>query len=675
MENSKKTKKDQDKLENDNKSSPILFEILRVSPKQFEIEKNNKSDRLTDLLSVLFIFGIAMFVRFYVRAIFIGTYGDGVFNVIIDDNDPLGLGKYLGALPGEQTNTEGYNDLHAYYVPYVEAFLNGWNPYTGSIVDGDNLGGYVYGPFYIYFISVGSMWFDLSPYDSILYSNLIFDSLCYVAVYMVAKKVTGNGIALIIATLGSFSPIALYYANIRLLNAPAMTFFALVSVYFFLEKRDTTAMFFLAMATLVKQFPLFLALPMGLWLWRRYGFAKGTSLIVTFILFVIVLSLPYIVTTPELYIARFFLPGSGKGNIACPEGGEATNLVHGSIIEACVGNVGSAIDPSTVSGFTSVLFWLVNKHILFYGMILILSWIAFTAYDYMEANPKLYLRFVAGFYTIIHATIARGIYKYYLTMLIPFMLLALLPGNPSKSLNFRLGASINRSLTKWFDPKHRFKPTKASYWLGIITIMIQIVGMFWLADIAITLFVSTTAYRAVWKVLIFPLIIFFIYKPGPVDMDEEKDYSSNDGVMTKNLIALIIIVPISYGISKLAQLYFENDSTNYQKHYIVVVIIIIGFLFLPELVKRVLESSKSFVTVSLHWDQLIMDILGLGLVFWFINLFNLKIIQLHRYMTTTTVLVFGIVLLGLLGFEVWASSIKTPKNAIKKYKELKLITE
>ena len=304
-------------IDKDYNSNPILLEILRVTPKKIEIEKNHKSDRLTDLLAILFIFGIAMFVRFYVRAVFIGEYGDRVFDITIHDGDPLGIGAYLGALPGEKVNSEGYNDFYAYYIPYVEAFVDGWNPYTGHVTPDDNIAGYVYGPFYILFISLGTMWFDLAPYDSIVYSNLIFDALCYVAVYMVAKKVTGNGIALVIATLGSLSPIALYYANIRLLNAPAMTFFALVSVYFFLERRDTTAMFFLAMATLIKQFPLFLALPMGLWMWRRYGFAKGTSIIVTFILFVIVLSLPYIVTTPELYIARFFLPGSGKSVISC----------------------------------------------------------------------------------------------------------------------------------------------------------------------------------------------------------------------------------------------------------------------------------------------------------------------------------------------------------------------
>jgi hypothetical protein len=307
-------------------------------------------------------------------------------------------------------------------------------------------------------------------------------------------------------------------------------------------------------------------------------------------------------------------------------------------------------------------------------MILILSWIAFTAYDYMEADPKLYLRFIAAFYTIIHATIARGIYKYYLFMLIPFMILAVIPGNPSKSLNLRLGASINRSLKKWFDPKHRFEPTKVTYWLGITTIIIQIAGMFWLADIAISLFVTTTAYRAAWKVIIFPLILFFIYKPGPVDMDEDKDYSSTKRIRNTNLIASALIVPISYGISKLARLYFENDSSSYLKHYFVIIIIIISFILLPELAKIVLKSSESFSTVSFHWGRFIMDIFALGLAFWFINLFNLKIFQLHRYMTTTTVLVFGIVLLGMLGFEVWASSIKTPKNAIKKYRQLKLIT-
>ncbi len=500
-----------------NEERNLELDLLRVIPRQIPVEKNKRSDRLTDLIAILFIFGIAMFIRFYVRGVFIGAYGDNVFNLRIKEGDPLGIGSYLGYEPGQTINSEGYSDFASYYIPYVNAFLKGWNPYSGSIVEGDKIGGYVYGPFYIYLISVGAAWFNLTPYYSIVWSNVIFDSLSYVMVYFIAKRVTGNVIAMFVATLGSFSPIALFYANIRVLNAPQMTFFMLISLYYFLEHKDDRGMFFLALATMVKQFPLFMALPVGMWMWRRYGFSKGTSFIIEYILFILLLSIPYIAMTPHLYVVRLFLPGHGKSALNCPAGGEATNLIHSFLVGACDGRTGITLKSDEAPNIANILFPIVNSHILFFGMIFILSWMGFTAYDYMENNPKLYLRFYAAFFMIVHATIARGIYKYYLTFVIPFMILALTPGSIKRSLHIRLGATIHRGFDEWLEPKYRVRTPDIKYWPAIIYLILLTIGSFWLVDSSLSLFISTSTNKWLWRVFVYPIVLFSIIRPSPSD--------------------------------------------------------------------------------------------------------------------------------------------------------------
>ena len=101
----------------------IFIDSLRVVPEPTPSRKNLRTDRLTDLLAVLFIFGIALWIRIWVRTIFLGTYGANVFSITIRDDDPLSIGKYLGLNPGETVNSEGYNDYGFYYIDYVNALL------------------------------------------------------------------------------------------------------------------------------------------------------------------------------------------------------------------------------------------------------------------------------------------------------------------------------------------------------------------------------------------------------------------------------------------------------------------------------------------------------------------------------------------------------------------------
>ncbi|MCE7734745.1 MAG: glycosyltransferase family 39 protein [Candidatus Heimdallarchaeota archaeon] len=671
------SKSDRQKKKRNTNLALLTFDLLRVVPEPTKPEKNPYSDRLSDLLFVILIFGIAVWVRFWVRAILTGEYGN-TFNIVINEDDTFGIGNYLGVQSGQQVQSEGYNDYEHYYIPYVNAFVDlKWNPYSGNIdedifPDGTVLNGYVYGPIYIYAISIGKAWFGLSAEESIIWSNIIFDSATYSMVYILAKRVTGNMIAMIISLLGSLSPIAIFYANIRVLNAPQMNFFVLVFIYFFLEHRDTISMFFLAAATLTKQFPLFLLMPVGFFMVRRYGFLKGVAIYLLYFVFILLLSVPWILLTPTAYITKLFLPGGGKDIISCPEGGEATNLVNAELdLESCdVYNSTKNYNDVEISEFGEFLFPLVNNHYIFFGALLLISLLGFSGYDYMEKNPKLYYRFFAAFFGIAHATIARGIYKYYLTFLIPLILLALIPGDVRHSLNLRIGAKLNRAWSTWINPKYRIGQVSKEYWIFFLILSLCTFGVIWFIDLTISLFTTTEGYHNVWLLILGSLALLFILKPGNIPKD---DFQNREDVITykrKESITLILIFSIIYGLKFIAEQYFENNSDALRDHMFIGLGFLLLFMYLPSIQNSVTKTNLIYPYVNFSYSQIILDLISIGIIFFVVNLFHVELLLIDRYFTTTIVLAFSIFILGLLGSEIWGSYFKFYVNVFNKFRRL-----
>ena len=628
----------------------LLSDTIRVVPADSKPINNLNNDRLTDLLAILFIFGIAMFIRLYVRFVFDEFYTSrSTFNITIPETDPLGVGPYTGTDTGQAVNSEGYGDFYAYYIDYVNAFVNGWNPYSGHQNPEDRLNGYVYGPFYIYFIALGSILFDLNAFDSIVYSNIIFDSLSYVMVYILLKRVTGNVISFIAALIGSFSPVSLFYMAIKGLNAPMMNFFFLLFLYYYLEKKDTRSMMILAIATLTKQFPLFFALPAGFWMMRRYGILKGISFILLFIFFVLLFSLPWIIYSPVLYFLRLFAPGDGKTRYICPKNSEATNLVHGALAEACSGqNPGAEIPASELSMSVKMLFFLVNGHFIFFAYVILLGLLAFTSYDYMEKNPHLYFRFVAGYFFMLHATIARGIYKYYLAFLIPLMILALVPGVSDKSLNIKIGKAIHHGFSQWINPKNRSKPASFRYWFGFSVLISSIISVFYLIDISISLFATTLQYRILWRVILFPIVILTIIYPSNI----KSSVLENDKlkIIVKNsILFLILIIPSSYFLHKLAKIYFEDNIDALSNHLIIAGIVTIIFSLVIFIGIIIFDEHNNHKLINGDIEQFIIDIIILAIAFIVINYFNIQVLTVFRYYTSSLVFAFGILFFRIIG--------------------------
>jgi len=664
---------EKEKSKRDREPSKLTFDLLRVTPEPPEDQKFYKSDRLTDFLIVLFIFGIAMWFRFVLRAIFIKTYGIYVFDIKIDESDPFGFGSFLGIAPGSVVNTEGYHDFYVYYIPYVKAYSEGWNPYTGGQVAGDHIGGYVYGPFYMISIAIGKLWFGMNATDSIVFSNIILDSLTYVMVYIILKKFTGNIIALIFALAGSFSPISFFYIAYRGLNAPIMNFSFMLFVYFYLEKRDNLSMFFLAFSILTKQFPLFMAMPVGFWMVRRYGFSKGVSYYLRFFIFLLVLSVPFILWTPIRYIFKLFLPGGGKAVMQCPSGAEAPNLFHGSLpYEACFNANGDEIPLQTqyLTPLHSILFGLVNSHILFFGSLILIAWIGFTGYHFLEERPRLYLVFIAAYYGLAHATIARGIYKYYITFLVPLFLMALVVGDRHKSLHLRLGYLLHRGWSTWINPRYRQKEATISFWLFFLVLVLATVGTFWLVFAAISMFTFNTNTKFLWQVLLIPVTLFVIIKPGPLPEEKKEEFVSTDGYLLQILSYVLVGIIGGVFLYKVAMRYF-NSNTAFITNVAMILGISLIFSLIPLFSQIVTKKKNLWSPFTFNPLQLLMDGIGIFLVVQFMIFFNVQVLTINRLYPTLFLLLVSFIPMGLLGKDIWLSGIRVPMQWIYRYLEIK----
>ena len=660
--------------ENDIKTTNFSLDLLRVTPNKSDIPPNKHTDRLTDFVMILLIFSISLWFRFYSRELFIDVYGINTFHLKIDNEDPLNFGNFLRANPGDTVFTEGYYDFYTYYIPYVNAYEESWNPYSGSRVAGDNIGGYVYGPFYMISISIGKLWFNLSTVDSIVYSNLILDSLTYVMIYIIAKRYTGNIFAFIIAILGSFSPISLFYIAYRGLNAPIMNFSFLVFVWAYLERKDNLSMFMLAFSLLTKQFPLFMAMPAGFWMVRRYGFFKGVGYYLRFFIYVLCLSIPYILWDPRSYIIRLFIPGGGKDDISCPSNSEATNLFHGTIpLDACFdNNTRIPIDLDLLPIYSDFVFSIVNSHFLFFFSLFVIAWIGFTGYDYLEEKPKLYLVFLSAYYGIAHATIARGIYKYYLTFIVPIFILGLISNHNTKSLNLKLGQTLNQSIRLFLNSKYRTQKVSFMYWVHATLVLLSFVGLFIVIDFTISLATFYKTNSGIYYLFLILICIYFIINPtsSKTGSSQNSSFKSSKIYFSQLSIYSIIYSILVYISFNLSQLYFTSIEHSIY-NFILILIIPLTFVLLPYSQSKIINTDEIQSPITKIDIQFIKEIFSILVLCIFILFFNYQILIVHRFYSTLTVFLFSFIYMALLGSDIWLSSYKVPVSIFNQYKKMK----
>ena len=194
-------------------------------------------------------------------------------------------------------NAENWQDFSLAYMPAAYAFRSGFLPY------GDFF--YPYPPLFLYVLTA----FSYLPLPS--WSGAIplvaADALTVVPLFLIARKLSGERNALLASALFILAPTNLYYADYLWLNPPLTTLFLMVSLYFLVERRYDLSAFTLAVSIGFKQTAL-LALPVLLLVVWKVG--RGRAGAARYLLITasacLLISLPYLFTSPGAYLASIF---------------------------------------------------------------------------------------------------------------------------------------------------------------------------------------------------------------------------------------------------------------------------------------------------------------------------------------------------------------------------------
>jgi len=194
-------------------------------------------------------------------------------------------------------NAENWQDFSLAYMPAAYAFRSGFLPYNDFF--------YPYPPLFLYALTA----FSFLPLPS--WSGAIplvtADALTVVPLYLIARRFSGERNALLASGLFIVAPTNLYYVDYLWLNPPLTTLFLMVSLYFLIEKRYDLSALTLAVSIGFKQTAL-LALPvLLLFVWKGdRGRARARRYLLITGLGCLLMSLPYLFTSPGAYFASIF---------------------------------------------------------------------------------------------------------------------------------------------------------------------------------------------------------------------------------------------------------------------------------------------------------------------------------------------------------------------------------
>ena len=323
---------------------------------------------------------------------------------------------------------EIYRDSNFYYESFLEAFrYEGWNPYARS--EGE-LDYYLYGPIFIYSLYCTSLFVsafepnltrDVLLQKSVKWTAITYDALSVVMLYILIlclkdfreKKIRRHIIGIIAAFAYIFMPVNIMYIDSYLLNGSQMTFFTLIMLVFFLREKYRLSAYFLTLAFLSKQIPLFFLIPLFSILWKNHNLSFAYRRFLRPFLFSnLILAIPWIFLTPHLYIGRIFAAGRSLWYVTLTEEG----IQHGVTLANTFLYFGSK--------FFANLYLYINipmiPFIIFYGLALLIS--HFNAQKIKE-DETIFIGYLTWLVLIIHVFMSRGIFKYYDIFLSPFLIL------------------------------------------------------------------------------------------------------------------------------------------------------------------------------------------------------------------------------------------------------------
>lgn len=188
---------------------------------------------------------------------------------------------------------------------WIEAsklLFSGINPYETEVEFF-----YKYPPLFYYILS----FFGLLTNFSYLSPKLMifaFDISNILIIYKIGEKLKNNQFGIICSLLYALNPIIImqFYHDV---NEFVALFFTLLSVYFLIHDYDILTALSLGFGIAFKLYPIFFLMPLTIfWIKNRKNWFKKILLCYSsiFLLF-IVLSIPFLLNSPEIYIQKLFI--------------------------------------------------------------------------------------------------------------------------------------------------------------------------------------------------------------------------------------------------------------------------------------------------------------------------------------------------------------------------------
>jgi hypothetical protein len=419
---------------------------------------------------------------------------------------------------------EAFSDFSYYYLNFVQAFVEGNLPYTEALYMIDDSQTYIYPPLFVYILGLfyyipSELLFpnvhttaiilarDIAPLR-VGFAFLVFDLATCAVMYGAARKLTQNQFVPIVVMLAfALNPISLWWGNYLWLSTPIHTFFLVLGFFFMIRGNLQWAVVWVTVAAMTKQTAALL-IPMIWFLEYRQGLKRmGISVGITALVGV-TLSLPYLFLYPSTYLSAL-TAGMGSywfyDQLPAP-----THPIPVSVL--------AFLWPEP---FKSIIFFLVFNSIPW-----ILGLTFFWIVSYLIADQprsvyhKQFLLVALLLSLVAHIFLPRGIYKFYLIALLPFLILfgAILQGpllpvqGPSCPVQPLMSQFMMRFPPWVMDMIRRFQTSSmriinniTTWWfllVGIVSLGIFAVHRYFTHTILLGLFVLLLihgSYQYVWK--------------------------------------------------------------------------------------------------------------------------------------------------------------------------------
>ena len=322
---------------------------------------------------------------------------------------------------------EAFADFSFYYMEFVTRFVQGYLPYTPELYEIGGIQTYIYPPLYLYiltgfyFIPSEFLFPDIQitaltlakdlNFLRVGFAFIFFDLATIVVMYAAARELSDNRfIPVIVMLFFALNPVSLWWGNYLWLSTPIHTFFLVLGFYFMIRGKFRWAIVWVTMAAMTKQ-TAGLLIPVIWFLELRKGLKQlGISVGITALIGVI-LSMPYLIIFPTAYFEGLT---AGLGGYWFYDTLPAvTHPIPVSIL---------AFWWPEPAKF--IVFQLVFNGFLWMISLLFLWLISYLIPEEPQSTYLEQLLLIALLISLAaHIFFARGIYKFYLIALIPFLIL------------------------------------------------------------------------------------------------------------------------------------------------------------------------------------------------------------------------------------------------------------